>query len=146
MGDEEIVKETKRSLIENEIPFREVTYGNYKLNEWKRALDDSKGVIFLSESESQGIAMQEAWMMGVPTFVFHRKGDLVIANRKYSTFSPSPYLKSGLNGFFWSSKEQLIFHLKQFNIDRDVIRRDAIQSHSDEASCNVLLKIISRIE
>lgn len=47
-----------------------VVYGNYTEREYRRLLDRSKGMIFLCEHESQGIAYQECLSCGVPVLAW----------------------------------------------------------------------------
>lgn len=86
-------------------PVRIVKYGSYSEEEYKKALDKSEFSIFVSESESQGIALIEAWSMDVPTLVW-QGGHLKGHGWKYSSVSSAPYLTTS-TGKFWADSEQL---------------------------------------
>jgi len=96
----ELLNNIKNYLTSKNISFKVIKYGFYKHNDYLRDLDSSKAVIFLSESESQGLAICEAWMKNVPTFVwnrgFWRYRDIVWKDEKIS----APYLTEECGMFF----------------------------------------------
>jgi hypothetical protein len=55
------------------IDYEVIKYGEYTPPEYLEKLRDSSGMIFLSKSESQGLALFEAWSCGVPTLVYDRE-------------------------------------------------------------------------
>jgi hypothetical protein len=87
-------------LREKNILYEIVTYGSYEHEKYVSLLDRSKAVIFLSQSESQGIAMCEAWMKNVATLVWNRGfweyGTHVWKDEKIS----APYLTEQCGRFF----------------------------------------------
>jgi len=89
-----------------------IEYGRYSSKEYLTALRRADVLVFLGETESQGLAMFEAWSANVPTFVRrwrphqtaviadpHQLGDWV-------GVCASPYL-SDQTGAFWSSLDEL---------------------------------------
>lgn len=68
-----IYKKVKKYLDYKQIAYRVLRYGEYSLNQYKELLDEAKYAIFFSQSESQGIALAEAWSMNVPTFPYDCK-------------------------------------------------------------------------
>lgn len=52
-------------------PFRSFTYGRFEQSDYLSALLVAPYMIYLSRSESQGLALQEAWAHDVPTLVNH---------------------------------------------------------------------------
>jgi hypothetical protein len=79
-----------------------IRYGNYQPEEFKRALDQAFACVVVGQSESQGLALAEAWSMNVPTFV--RRFDY--SPELESACSAAPYL-SDATGAFWSSDDEL---------------------------------------
>jgi hypothetical protein len=77
-------------------------YGHYSRAAYRRALAKSRFAVFLSRSESQGIALAEAWAMDVPTLAWE-PDRLVIGGRAYSEFSASPYMNRHV-GLRWKSQ------------------------------------------
>lgn len=59
-------------LKENNFKFRILNYGTFKQSEYFELLEQSKYLIYLSNSESQGLAMFEAWARNVPSLVWER--------------------------------------------------------------------------
>jgi hypothetical protein len=53
--------------------FRTIVYGEYTREEYRKKLQNAKAMIILSPSESQGIAMFEAWACDTPTMVWDRQ-------------------------------------------------------------------------
>ncbi|MDL2297541.1 hypothetical protein LJC40_00140 [Synergistaceae bacterium OttesenSCG-928-D05] len=84
--------------------------GSHIPQEYKAALEWSDFVIFLGESETQGLAMAQAWSMNRQTLVFDSKviskyhRDMLYHTDVYS--SASPYLTKE-TGAFWASPEIL---------------------------------------
>lgn len=72
---------------------RTIKYGAYTPKHYREMLRWSTAMIWLGDSESQGLALQEAWMTGVPTFVKSR------ASVAFQT-RQAPYLNNEL-GSFW---------------------------------------------
>lgn len=60
-------------LSSADIPYDVLEYGRYKQDDYFRKLIVAKGLIYLTETESQGLALVEAWMHDVPTLVWDRK-------------------------------------------------------------------------
>ncbi len=84
----------------NKIEYRVIKYGKYSQNKYFGLLNKTKYAIFLSESESQGIAMFEAWAHNVPTIVWNR-GYWQSGSRNWSDEKISaPYLNAYCGMFF----------------------------------------------
>lgn len=91
-------------LRELGLPFLELAYGNYGAEEYYSALEQVFCAIFLSRSESQGIALAESWAMDVPTLVWN-PGVLQLRERAVSV-SAAPYLTRE-TGAFWLEMSEL---------------------------------------
>ena len=63
-------------------------------------LANSKFMVYLTESESQGIALHEAWMAGVPTLVWNRGFYFYKGYRWQDEKIPAPYLTPECGSFF----------------------------------------------
>lgn len=66
----QILDPIKSYLRSRDISFAEIRYGKYTVDEYKRALNSTKAMIFLCEHETQGFAYQEALSMGVPVLAW----------------------------------------------------------------------------
>lgn len=91
-GDEnlEVYKEAATKLgFKAEV----LAYGRFEQAEYFAGLSRASCLVYFSRSESQGIALFEAWSMNVPTFVFEYPPD------EYGS-SPAPYLCPDTGSFF----------------------------------------------
>lgn len=88
-----------------------IVYGNYDNAKLKNILSQVKFAVFLSRSESQGIALAEAWAMNIPTLVWNPR-QFVRNGRNYSSVSSCPYLTS-YTGIEWSSTDEFADHFEQ---------------------------------
>jgi hypothetical protein len=70
-----------------------VVYGQYTQNRYRKILMTSVAVIWIGQTESQGIALAETWAMDVPTMIF---GDNLWVSPSGELFesSPAPYFSS----------------------------------------------------
>lgn len=68
-------------------------YGAFQPREYRQRLQQADVMIYLSRSESQGIALFEAWSMNVPTFVLKR-------GLGEHGAVPAPYLSPTTGAFF----------------------------------------------
>ncbi|MBB2144095.1 glycosyltransferase family 1 protein [Pedobacter sp. LMG 31464] len=67
-------------LKDKQISYKIIRYGSYSLTDYKELLQESIGMIFLCEHESQGLAYQEAMSMNVPILAWD-KGVWLDSNR-----------------------------------------------------------------
>jgi hypothetical protein len=79
-------------------------YGTFNQEDYFDELNSSQAMVYLSNSESQGLALQEAWMRNVPTIVwnggyFNYKG-ITWRDRKIS----APYLDEDRCGILFESE------------------------------------------
>ena len=90
-----------------------IHYGSYKQIEYKQLLNSSDLAVFLSISESQGIALLEAWAMNIPTLVWN-PGKRTVLNQKNVPVSSAPYLteKTGATWKTLDELENLLAHHK----------------------------------
>ena len=136
LQDETLLSQIVHALPDDPIVFR---YGKFSQSKYLKALQDAPYIIYLAESESQGLALQEAWAHNVPTLVNK-------SNRcqrgVYSWDAPhinAPYLNEEVGRIFSQVAElpSLISEVSQINpkkfCDREL---------SDEKTTTELLKIL----
>jgi hypothetical protein len=82
-----------------------LTYGKYAHASYLEALHTAKAVIYISQSESQGLALQEAWMRDVPTFVHYTGKAQTRAFTWQNDKINAPYLTEGLGAFYRTAQE-----------------------------------------
>lgn len=80
-----------QTFIDRNIPHVIFEYGNFQHTKYLDALKAAAGMVYLSVSESQGLALHEAWMCDVPTLVYNGSH---LRNNVYEWLgtSPAPYL------------------------------------------------------
>lgn len=118
---------------------RILIYGTFKQSEYWRLLDRSKYMIYLSESESQGLAMAEAWARNVPTLVWER-GFWAYEGYYWKGNTASPYVTEK-NGMRFKDYEEFIEVLPIFMstpfTPKEYVRREL----SDKVSAKKYLTI-----
>ncbi len=117
-----------------------IKYGEYTQSNYKSALEDASIAIFISPSESQGIALAEAWSMNVPTFVWDNRGVFTF-NHFYKSNS-APYLNPNV-GRRWknlSELENLLASVDEI-LPQVAPRKWVLRNMSDEISALDLLML-----
>jgi len=89
-----------------------LSYGDFKQQDYFKMLSKSKYLIYLSESESQGLAMFEAWARGIPTLVWER-GFWQTDKYFWQGLTSSPYIAPE-NGMRFKDFEEFKKVLPQF--------------------------------
>jgi hypothetical protein len=112
-GNPEVVNGVKSLLASRTIPFSLLTYGAHSRIRFLFELARCGQLIYVARTESQGIALQEAWAMSVKTLVFQ---DVDYLRQTYAhneelraktaSNSFAPYL-SNENGGFWRDLREL---------------------------------------
>ena len=122
-----------------------VLYGQYEKLEYRHKLKTSAFAVFLSRSESQGLALAEAWAMGVPTLVWN-PGELTFEGRRYTEVSSCPYL-TNKTGVSWTTLEEFEAILSQieYNLPYFAPRRWVLSHITDERAAQNFLSIVSEI-
>lgn len=114
--DDLLVNEVKLLLKKSGFLFSIITYGCYSEEHYRKELQSSVALIYIGKSESQGIALLEAWAMNVPTFVYNAKEAMVIQSEagaiylQENNYSTAPYLTEE-RGLFWNTTSELQSHL-----------------------------------
>ena len=83
-----------------------ITYGSYHKEQFKRILETVSFAIFLSKTESQGLALAECWAMDVPTLCWNLKCPHKYLEIEYPVSSACPYLTQE-TGFSWKTITEL---------------------------------------
>jgi hypothetical protein len=122
-----------------------IQYGNYNTKEYKEALSKSLFAVFISKSESQGIALAEAWSMNVPTYVWDPR-EVVYKNRTPVETTSCPYLtnETGLRWKETAELKSILAQTKDNNLSFEP-RRQVINFFSDEHSARDLVNMFVTI-
>lgn len=110
----DVCDNAKICLEKNGYHVLEIAYGSYNHENYKAALQICKFAVFVSISESQGIALAEAWSMDVPTLIWNPKQNVHYDGCVYTDATSSPYLNS-MVGNDWVTINELQGLLDTFN-------------------------------
>lgn len=80
-----------KTVQQSQRPYEVLTYGTYDFAAYRKALAHARLAIFLSRSETQGLAMFEAWSSGVPTLHWN-PGVMRYSGHDYRGASSCAYL------------------------------------------------------
>ncbi len=122
------------------------TYGSFDQRDFFSALDNSAGMIYLSLSESQGLALQEAWIRDVPTFVVKNN----TWYHKTDTWSDeqinAPYLTSE-TGLFFKDPDDLEKIINQYRESKISFnpRQYCLTKFTNTESAKTYLQIVSAL-
>ena len=115
-----LVDEVKSAIEKYGLLSHVVTYGSYEEDYYRKKLNDCVALVYIGKSESQGIALLEAWAMNVPTFVYKANNPISITSEHGTLilgpdqYSAAPYLTDE-RGLFWSNVSELGSYLKDIN-------------------------------
>ncbi len=87
-------------LDENVIDYEVFIYGKFLKKDYVESLSRAKWLIYLQASESQWIALHEAWMKDVPTLVWNRGYWEYSKKKWYDKNISAPYLTKSCGEFF----------------------------------------------
>lgn len=142
-ASKEVLSEVVAGLESAGLEYKVLEYGKYKKGDYISTLSECRAVIFLNGSESQGLAMHEAWMAGLPVMVLDirnvRFGDVDFSGNGLS----SPYLNES-NGMFFRAGEFAV-RLREFLIQYDSFtpREWSLENWTDKRSAEKLIQIIT---
>jgi len=129
-------------LIIKNIDFRILKYGFFSQKTYFELLRQSRIMIYFSSSESQGIAMQEAWSENVPTLVC-KQSFWIYGKRKFKA-SSSPYLNKNC-GYFFKNFNEFIIRFNKLNNNSKINPKDWLNKKmSQDVSIKNLLEIIKK--
>ena len=111
--------------------------------DYQQLLSQSAIGVFLSASETQGLALAEAWAMDVPTVVWDPRGQAMWRGRSFESRSSAPYLTPA-TGRLWHTLDEFEPALRGALADRSTFHpRDWVLANMTDAICSAaLLKII----
>jgi hypothetical protein len=136
-------------LKSRNINHKVIRYGQFRQKDYFAYLKKSIAMIYLQKSESQGIALQEAWARDVPTLVNKTNSYIYRHNNKNIEVDgqiSAPYLTDEA-GMFFNDVDNFStdFNLFIKNIDKYKPRKYCIENLSDQSSISKYLDIIEDI-
>lgn len=124
------------------IPLR-ISYGSYTIDQFKELLQQVQFAVFLSYSESQGLALAESWSMDVPTLVWNCKGPHSYQGINYLVSSACPFMTPA-TGLPWENIQELATYLEHIEklLPQFSPRQWVLRNMTDDISVRALLDII----
>lgn len=124
-----------------------IIYGRYKPDDFKKYLSKSRFAVFLSQSESQGIALAEAWAMNVPTLSWNPQEPTYLNNKKIFHDNSSCSFLSKDTGLEWRVISDFENILKKINelIDGFEPRKWVLSNMTDTVTSKCLINIVGNI-
>ncbi len=119
-----------------------IKYDHYNHEHYKKLLNKVKFAVFLSKSESQGLALAECWSMNIPTLVWDPK-ELFYLGKHYDPVTSCPFLteQTGKSWKKLSELEELLTTMKSYWPEFNP-REWVLDNMTDEVSASLLLEII----
>ena len=142
--DENAYNKIIEKLEQSQVQFKVLVYGSFNQRQYFDLLEEAKGMIYLQKSESQGIALQEAWARNVPTLVSNSLSYTYAAtNVTVSGQISAPYLTNEA-GMFFDNSGEFPKKLTEFieKIETFTPREYCIKKLSDEASARTYIEHI----
>jgi hypothetical protein len=150
--NETLLNPIKKILENYHLSYEEWNYGAYQPEDYKKKLNAVKCMIFLSEHESQGIALQEAMSMDIPIFAweqgFYLDPNRFIWNDPIVRANSVPYFDQNCGDKF---VDKLEFEQKFAPFWQNVIqnkyspRKYVLENLSLEKSGNRMLEILKLV-
>lgn len=122
-----------------------IVYGSYNIEQYKQALEQSLFAIVIGNSESQGIALAEAWAMNVPTLVYNLR-KYSASGKTFTINSFCPYL-TDKTGIDWRELDELEGWIKSMPlcINEFSPRSWVLENMTDVVCTKKLLDLITRL-
>ncbi len=145
-----ILNKIKDSILSNQISdllnqkrhhIQILNYGEFTQQDYFKFLEKSKYLIYLSESESQGLAMFEAWARNVPVLILE-KGERVSPLGTWKGLVASPFVNSE-NGERFSDIENFSTALDKFLANQYEPRQLILNNFTNKISAQNYLTIIN---
>jgi hypothetical protein len=133
------------SLRQEHLRYEILEYGKFKQRTYFEKLNATKMLIYLSHSESQGLALQEAWSRNVPTLVFNRGYYEYNGNHFVNDYISAPYLTKETGMFFNEETFTTIFKLFINNLDTFTPKEYVSENLSDAVCAKKFLTIIEQV-
>jgi len=123
--------------------YETIVYGNFSRREYLDRLERTSFLVYLQESESQGISLLEAWMKDVPTLVWSAGGVDFSGLRISRADVSAPYLNEESGAFFpdVSRLRELLQDLKERRLSFSP-RKYYLSKFTDKKCAEELIKLI----
>lgn len=139
---EKILSTVKCGLEGRDWEYEIVQYGKFRQLEYWKKLEKAKVLIYLQESESQGLAIFEAWARNVPVFAWESGIYTAPDGKKACGKISVPYLSS-MNGDSFSGENDFLFKFIEFEEKINSFKaRDYVKDFTYQESARKYLEIL----
>lgn len=138
-----LLEKIKMCLINKNMTFDLVVYGKFKQSDYFNKLQKSKSLIYISNSESQGLSIQEAWARNIPTLALDQN---IFKYKQYhfpSIHISAPYLNDQAGMFFNFNNFNEVFAKFWNNLNGFTPREYVINNLSDKVCAQKFINIIN---
>ncbi|GIL16621.1 MAG: hypothetical protein BroJett040_03720 [Oligoflexia bacterium] len=138
----QLQNEIESHLQSQNMPYTVLQSGKFTHEEYKHLLSKSLLMIYISSSETQGVAVFEAWSMNVPTLIWNKK-TMDYFGKIYDQASTCPYLSPQVGLDFANAQEfkgrfeQFLKLLPTFNPRNFVLSKFSL-SHSAQRMIDII--------
>ena len=135
-------------MEKHHIAYDIIIYGSFDQQDYQKKINNSIALIYLQESETQWLALQEAWIKDVPTLVWNRWYREYQWNRWYDDHISAPYLTHQAGLFFESEidfEKNLQILLKKIDSQSFSPRAYCLEHLTDKICSENYLDIISKL-
>lgn len=121
-------------------------YGAYAHSDYRKLLDKAEVAFILGDTESQGLALAEAWAMNVPTWVLYVNA-WMDKTGKFHPANAAPYLSSETGDFF-HNQEDLRYLCKKWKdgLLKYKPREWVLKNMTDAFCAKQLIEMVEKIE
>lgn len=134
-ADEKLFNKIIEVLWTHKLPIVVSNYGQFRQEEYFHLLKNARMIVYLSTHESQGIALNEAWMADIPTLVWNRGFFEYQGKRFENPRVGAPYLEHEC-GLSFAGDDDFERKLIEFIEKYDEFRpRDYSLAHFTNAIC-----------
>lgn len=145
--DHQLLTAVESQLTKHHKSFKKVIYGEFEQKEFFDRLNKAKAMIYLSPSESQGLALHEAWIRDVPTLVWSRGHWEYKGMRWEDPKISAPYLSDEIGSFFTGTEDfesALIDFERRLQTGAFAPKAHSLEHFTDAKSVQALLDILGR--
>lgn len=140
---EELFEYITRFLTIRNMPYTLIGYGDFKKEDYLEELNSCQAMIYLQESESQWLALHEAWMADIPTLIWNRwYWEYQVMEWKDEKIS-APYLTAEC-GLFFQGLDEFDAKFAEFTsqLTNYSPRKYSLEHFTNEIATRKLLHII----
>jgi len=139
-ANKQLLSYVQNYLVSKNYSIKTINYGSFTQHQYLEYLQRSRGMIYLTELESQGISLFEAWSTNVPTLIWDRE-QWIFQGLSYLG-SSSPYMSESC-GIKFNNMDMFATRLDEFmaQIETFEPRKYIIEKFSLEKTAKAYIDI-----